>query len=148
MNTTTTKKPVVYFTYTMAAMFPQIPYVQDVLYVLQLSDKKDERGYYSPAGNANFGEYIRNLMLAAFWATNTNEALSRYPDKWVRHLVAKAIIELCPPEAKCLFNPAFLIAFEELTDKPVRYDGKNRKSLLEACGCPQCELAREEMRVG
>ena len=98
------------FSYSRAATFPQIPYVQDVFFVLQLSDKKDERNYYSSA-SANWPEYIENLMLlAAAVAPMVLVPEGHYNGAEARKVIARAIMDLCPDEAKCLFNHAFVEA--------------------------------------
>ncbi|MBM5789654.1 hypothetical protein FJZ23_00980 [Candidatus Parcubacteria bacterium] len=135
------------FSYCRYAVFPQIPYVQDVLHVLLLSDKKDEHEYYSPA-SANWPTYVENLMLvAAAVAPEALDPVMRCEEVQVRKLIAEAIMVLCPPEAKCLFNNAFASAQKEFKGQPAPSRTASRNELLRACACSKCEQTlREEGR--
>lgn len=145
MNVETFKKAGIYFYYCRNAVFPQIPRVQDVLYVLQLADKKDARGNYCPAGAANWGEYIANTVLVAAAVASKVLYMERYDEEQARKIIAEAILELCPPEAKCLFHDAFVEAQEVFVGQPAPSRRADRETLLTSCGCANChEIIHEE----
>lgn len=145
MNIETFKKAGFCFSYSRFAVFPQIPYVQDVLYALQLSDKKHERGYYGPEGAGNWATYIENLMLVAAAVASKVLYTERYDKAKARKVIAEAIMELCPAQAKCLFNSAFVAAQEELVGQPAPSRRASREEILQVCGCAGCkETIREE----
>lgn len=97
------------FNYSEYSDLPEIPYTQDVLYALRLSK---EQKYYDFCW-ANHELYINNVRLAA--AVIGSEVFhmymfGRYDEDRVKKIIAEMIIKLCPPEAKCLFNSAFVEA--------------------------------------
>jgi hypothetical protein len=130
--------------YSEYACFPQIPHTQDVLYALQLSDQKDERDYYSPAGAGNWGTYIENLMLVSAVVGADVLCMEPYDEAGAKKIVAQAIIDLCPEEAKCLFDSAFVEArmlVDETTPDVVRLP---RRELILFCGCRKCARRIED----
>lgn len=145
MDIETLKRAGICFNYCRSAVFPQIPCVQDVLYVLQLSGEKDARGNYCPEGAWNWGEYIANTVLVAAVVANRVLYMERYDKAEARKSIAQAIIELCPPEAKCLFVNAFVEAQEIFTGQPASSRNMDRETRLQACGCLECaRILREE----
>lgn len=144
MNIETLKKAGVCFSYCRFACFPQIPRVQDVLYVLQLTEERYARGYYSPAGTRNWGEYIANLMLVAAAVASKVLFMEHYDEAEARKIIAEAILELCPPEAKCLFNDAFVEAQEIFVGQPAPSRKADRETLLQTCGCEGCKQTLRE----
>lgn len=141
MNIETLKKDGIRFSYSRYAVFPQIPYVQDVLYVLQLTDEKHKRGNYGPEGAGNWPEYIANLMLVAAAVAGKVLFMEHYDEAQAqaRKIIAEAIMDLCPPEAKCLFNSAFVSAQEEFTGVPAPSRTASRDMILRTCGCAECK---------
>lgn len=82
------------FSYCESGVYPQIPTVADVLFVLRLA--REPNGYYFGVGNAS--DYAANIVLAA--AAIAEEVLSMpYDLVKMRPIIAKAIIALSPPEA-------------------------------------------------
>lgn len=141
MNLETLKKAGIYFSYSRFGVFPQIPYVQDVLYVLQLSNEKDKSGNYCPTGAANWGEYIANLMLVAAVVASHVLYMERYDEAEAKKIIAEAILELCPLEAGCLFNDAFVEAQEIFVGQPAPSRGASWDATRQACGCRECTCA-------
>lgn len=145
MNIETLQKAGVYFDYCRLAVFPQIPYVQDVLYILQLSGEKDAKNYYSPEGAWNWSTYIVNVGLVA--AAIGYEVLCmepRYNEARARKIIAQAILDLTSPEDKCLFNNALAEAAEIVTGQPAPSKSVDREKILASCGCAGCkETIRE-----
>jgi len=130
------------FDYCEYAVYPQIPCIQDVLYALQFSDRKDDRGYYCPEGAANWGEYISNLMLAS--AAVADELLTgRYDEAEAKKLIAETILELCPDEAKCLFNGEYVDAKKLVDANTSDVTKMSRDERLAACGCASCNKRAE-----
>ncbi|MBU1034367.1 hypothetical protein KKD42_01055 [Patescibacteria group bacterium] len=136
------------FDFCRYAVFPQIPYVQDVLYILQLSDEKDAHGNYCPDGARNWSSYIENATLVAAAVATRVLGMERYDESQARKIIAEAIIELCPPEARCLFNKAYYEAEEISGEEVLPPKSASRDELLRACGCMSCrEIMRNESRM-
>ena len=147
MNIKAFKNAGVRFSYCRYAVLPQIPYVQDVLYILQLSGEKDARNYYSPEGAANWATYIENVLLVAVAVAPRVLGMERYDDAEAKKIIAEAIMGLCPPEAKCLFNNAFVTAQEIFVGKPAPSKTASRDELRKGCGCSECKRSiREDER--
>lgn len=144
MNIETLKKAGIYLYYCRNAMFPQIPRVQDVLCILQLADEKDAHGYYCPAGAANWGEYIANSVLVAAAVATKVFYMERYDEVEARKMIAEAILELCPPEARCLFHDAFVEAQEIFVGQRAPSRITDRETLLQTCGCEECKRTIRE----
>lgn len=142
MNVEFLRKYGIFFSYCSNAAFPQIPYVQDVLYVLQLSNDKDTHGNYSPAGAANWGDYIENTTLVAAAVASKVLFMERYDEAAARKIIAQAIVDLCPSQARCLFNRPFVEAQDECTGKAVRSRTASRDEIIRACECPECRAIR------
>lgn len=134
--------------YSEYACFPQIPYTQDVLYALQLSDRKDEREYYSPAGAGNWGTYIVNLMLVTAAVGDDVLCMEPYDEPGARKMIAKAIIDLCPEEAKCLFDHAYAEARKLIDEDMPDVVRIQRDELLLVCGCRRCVQRIEDEGIG
>lgn len=144
MNVETFKRVGIFFSYCRNAVFPQIPYVQDVLYILQLSGEKDAHGSYSPDGARNWGEYLANLMLVAAAVASKVFYMERYDEAEARKIIAQAILDLTRPEDKCLFNNVLAEAAEVVTGQPAPSRTADRETLLATCGCAGCkETIRE-----
>lgn len=146
MNIETLKKTGICFSFSRYAVFPQIPYVQDVLYVLQLGEKHP-RNIYSPEGAANWPEYIANTMLVAAAVASSVLFMECYDEAKARKIIAEAIMELCPPEAKCLFNSAFVEAQEIFVGQPAPSRRMASKQIREVCGCTECRWRVQEEKV-
>lgn len=127
-------KPVVScFYYSPYATTPQIPSVTDVLYVLGLS-KEDkyygmcERLHRLYVDNVNFVLNVVGFEVAGLLPCNEAAA---------RRAIARAIIDLCPEKARCLFNPEFVEAKvalgEEVPPRTANVHERRR-----ACDCQDC----------
>lgn len=134
------------FSYCREAVYPQIPYTQDVLFVLQLSEQRDARGYYSPAGAGNWGEYIANVMLvSAVVASELLISMEPYDETKARKIIANAIVDLCPDEAKCLFVGAYADAKKLADEATPNVTEMSREECILACSCTNCKSrARRE----
>lgn len=131
------------FVYSIYAVVPEIPIVIDVLFALRLSD---EQKYYWFA-SANHETYISNVHLAAA-AVGTSIYLMRPQvdkDK-ARKMIARAIVDLCPPKAACLFNHAYTKALDELDKNPIQKKW-TRNDRIAACSCSQCGQRRIEESI-
>ena len=138
MNIEQMKVADVRFSYVPEGMFPQIPYTQDVLYVLRLADAPHDRGAYNPSGAMNFPTYTQNLLLVASGVSNVL-FMDPFDGDQARKIVAEAILDLCPEDAKCLFHHALVDAHENFVGQPAPSRGKSRDELLRICGCRSCQ---------
>lgn len=118
--------------------------MQDVLYVLQLSPDRHERGYYCPTGAANWSTYIENTLLVAAAVASRVLNMEHYDEAKACKMIAKAIIDFCPPQAKCLFNSAFVEAQEEAEGMPSAFRSADCETLRATCGCPECKKSYAE----
>lgn len=133
------KKLGAYLGYFRSAVFSKIPHTQDVLYALQLTDKTHECGLYNPASTDNmWGIYMADVLLVAGAVASEVFNMERYDEARARKLIAEVILELCPPEAKCLLNDAFVSAQEEFTGMQALSRGASRYEIIRACGCAEC----------
>jgi len=133
------KKAGIRFDFCPNAVAPEIPYVEDVLFALRLTDEQK----YFDFCVANHRTYIVNVGLviaavgyAIFDREHYNEAESR-------KAIARAIIELCPEEAKCFFRSAYVEA-KKIVGEEVPPRGANRDEFSAACMCPRCSESGEE----
>ncbi len=101
MNATDFVKAGFRLSYCIDCGVREIPSVLDVLYALHLSDKQE----YYEFSLANHSPYIANVHLVA--ATLDVSSLMPYDEKTKREIIACAILELCPEEAKCVEYPAY-----------------------------------------
>jgi hypothetical protein len=137
MNLEELKRAGIHFDFCPNAVAPEIPYVQDVLFALRLTDEQK----YFDFCVANHRTYIVNvgLVIAAvgyviFDREHYNEAESR-------KAIARAILELCPEEARCLHRSAYIEA-RKIAREAIPPEGMSREQLLKRCSCPLCELTR------
>lgn len=110
MNVTDFVKAGFRFSYVMDCVMPQIPRVQDVLYALHLSDKCEEYEFMLN----NHEPYVTNVHLVA--AAMCTALCERPRDEQdMRKMIAKAIIVLCPDEARCVahHSSAYVQAIHE-----------------------------------
>ena len=119
---------------------PQIPRLQDVLYVLELSQRQE---YYSICYQNNDVSYLMNIRIVVEAVGNKVKALWPSDDAEARRIIARSIIDLCPEEARCLFREAFISA-KRLAGDSVPGENGDETTLLEACTCSYC---RETKRL-
>lgn len=132
MNTETLVNAGIRLDYSPNAMVPEIPYIEDVLYVLNLNH--DDK-YYRLC-MSNHSTYIANVALVVAAISDEVLNMELYDEKLARRMIAKAIIDLCPDNARCLFNQAFAEAKKELGDDPPQ--ATSADELRQACGCEHC----------
>ncbi len=123
------------FAYSGSAMYPQIPSVKDVLYVLRIEEKPDV--YQSALGNHY--DYVSNVALVV--SAVAFNVLDDMLDTMTREMVvALAIIDLCPDEARCLSNPryadVFRIVNQDPSLEPALAPDATREILQGFCTCP------------
>ncbi len=139
MNLEELKKAGIHFDFCPNAVAPEIPYVQDVLFALRLTDEQkcfdfcvaNHRTYI-----VNVGLVIAAVGYAIFDREHYNEAESR-------KAIARAIIDLCPEEAKCLFRSAYVEA-KQIAGDWVSPKGVDVRTLWKLCGCPRCRDKADE----
>lgn len=81
------------FSFCTSAVYPQIPYIKDVLYVLRLV----KEGYGYDMGMSNFQDYCGNVHLVA--AAVGESALLANTEEDAKRFIAEAIDALSPLEA-------------------------------------------------
>lgn len=147
MNLETLTQAGITLDYCTHAVVPEIPRVQDVLFAMRLSDEQYS-GYFEFCRN-NHSTYVVNVGLVI--AAVGHEVLNQeggYDEVAGRRIIAHAIVELCPSEARCIFNGAYVAAQEELsgTSSPVRE--MNRDEMIANCSCPHCVRRFREESAG
>jgi hypothetical protein len=135
MDIETFKKAGVRFDHSRFAVVPEIPYVQDVLYALRLSDAQK---YYDIC-LANHPTYVVNVGLVIAATGYAVLCMERFDESEARKIIAQAILELTRPEDRCLFNPALIEAEEAITGKPAPSRTADREKTIAACGCAGCK---------
>lgn len=136
MNIDTLKKAAVCFSHCRDAGVPEIPYIQDVLYVLEIS--ADQHAY--TFGVRNHSTYIVNVCLAAAAVGHDVLNMEKYDEIKARKIVARAILDLCTNEDRCLFNPSVCEAMKELG----HIVPAARDDLIRTCNCPSCKRRCKE----
>jgi hypothetical protein len=129
------KKAGIHLHYCPDAVVPEIPYAQDVLYVLRLS--AEQKNYEFCAGNHS--TYVVNVALVI--AAVGDEVLNmerRYDEAKARKIIAQAILDLTASEDKCLFDAAIAEATETVTGQPAPYR-LSREQTLAMCACASCK---------
>src|SRR3990167_5669716 len=135
MNLETLTKAGVHFDYCPDAVVPEIPHVQDVLYAMRLTDAQESFEFCV----GNHATYIVNVGLVIVAVGYDVLCMEpRYDEAKARTIIARAIIELCPEDARCLFNSAYTQA-QEIAGEKVYFRTTSREQLLSACGCSRCK---------
>jgi hypothetical protein len=120
------------FSYTGSTTVPEIPYIQDVLVTLRLANRDQHLEF----DLSKHPPYTVNVLLVALAVAETiHTARER---GWHKETIAQAIVDLCPDQAKCLFNPAYAEAWATLGHDVKR---TSREQLWLQCGCPRCRAA-------
>lgn len=147
-------KKFVQLDYCDSCCVPNLPTVDGVLYVAQMIEEPN--GFRD--GRANGVGFMQNCLLVAT-AVYTVVDYDCREEKIIggrtwrivnvamaRKVVARAIIEMLPDEAKCLFVRAFTDALEILGENPeLTGEGSDRDKTVRACTCPKCrEMATSE----
>lgn len=142
MNLEELKKAGIHFDFCPNAVVPEIPYVEDVLFALRLTDEQkcfdfcveNHRTYI-----VNIGLLIAAVGYAIFDKEHYNETESR-------KAIARAIIELCPEEAKCFFRSAYVEA-KKIVGEWTPSEGAADKARWALCSCPRCRDKADECSV-
>jgi hypothetical protein len=93
------------FSYCSNAMVPKIPSAQDVLFALRLSKQEDVYSFC----RGNHEVYVDNVQLVVDKIGAMVKSV--WPNEVkAKQVIAKAIVDLCPEEARCLFNTAYVEA--------------------------------------
>lgn len=138
MNLEELKKAGICFDFCLNAVVPEIPYVQDVLFALRLTD---EQKYYDFCV-ANCRTYIVNVGLVIAAVGYAIFDKDHYNETESRKAIARAIIDLCPEEAKCLFRSAYVEA-RKIVGEDIPPKGASRDELIATCRCPRCSESGE-----
>ncbi|MDF1497149.1 MAG: hypothetical protein P1P90_03755 [Patescibacteria group bacterium] len=85
------------FSFSPDACVPEIPTAQDVLYALKLSDKDDKYNFCA----ANHSTYVHNVHLASAAVAYAVFDMDPYDEEQAKRIIADAIVQLCPAEARC-----------------------------------------------
>ncbi len=85
------------FDYCPNACVPEIPRVQDVLYALH-AVKEDEVYNFCLSNHIT---YVRNVHMVAATVAYDVLGMERYDEQKARKIIAGAIFQLCPDEARC-----------------------------------------------
>lgn len=120
--------------------FPQTPYIDDVFYAIQV------RSQPKHFGDPNFYSYTCDCLLVAAvvasdilhdcWVDIPGTNSKEIDEDKARFIIAQAIHDLCAPEARCLFNPAYM-EVHTLLGKPMPEDDSSAANLRMLCGCPE-----------
>lgn len=130
------------FSFCRACMMPEIPRVVDVLYALRFFEEQEYYDYCA----ANHQTYIENVMYVAAAVCDAVLALKPYNAAKVEQIIAAAIAELCPDEARCLNVPGYYAARKVMGDE-IPPLSATTETMQQACGCAQCqEMIRERER--
>jgi len=134
MNLAQLKKAGICFDFCPDAVVPEIPKVQDVLFAMRLVET-DESYIFA---RDNHSTYVVNVGLVI--AAVGHKVLGIRWDEEItrRQVIAKAIVELCPSEARCLFNSAYVDAKRIAGEAIPMPEKPGRDTLLEACECNSC----------
>ena len=131
MNLETLKKAGICFDYNPTVNTPEIPRVMDVLFAMSLTNR--DLGYYSLSIKNNHPTYVKNVSLVIVAVATEIFGLRCRDGKAAKKIIAKAILELCPPEARCLHKIAFSSA--------VRLAGEDA---TKPCECPSCQRSQPQ----
>ena len=134
MTIDTFKKAGIYLHYSHDAVVPEIPYTQDVLFALRLSEQ--EKSYTFCVGNHSI--YVVNVALVIAAVGNDVLCMApRYNEAKARKIIAQAILDLTAPEDTCLFNEALAEATETATGQSAPYRLPRGEALMK-CSCSSC----------
>ena len=128
------KKAGICFSYSTFAAVPEIPRVADVLFALRLSEHEEN---YSFCVN-NHEIYVANVHLVAAAVCFEVLFMRPYDEAKARKIIAKAIVDLCPEEARCLFESAFVDAKIAAGEGLPVARSADRETLRWACVCRKC----------
>lgn len=92
------------FSFCPEAAVPEIPYVQDVLYALRLSESDFYYGFCA----TNHSTYVHNVHLVAAAVAHDVLNMEQGSEEKARRIIAKKILEMCPEEVPRDFDNAVL----------------------------------------
>jgi hypothetical protein len=119
------------FYYSCDAAVPQIPQIQDVLFALRLSDEQQAYNFC----RSNHEVYVVNVHLAA--SVVVSRGILSAKQDMIRKMIAVTVMDLCPEEAKCFFNSAYVEVRREVGGSIPPQD-IGRQKLQKLCGCKHC----------
>lgn len=128
--------------YDPESRIPQIPYAEDVLYAMHLSDKDKYYNICLPRHDT----YVANTLLAAACAASEVIGPKVTSRAEMLKAVAQVITSLCPAKARCLLIPGFAEAQHLLGLAETENRHPAELSLL--CGCARCQAlkAKKELK--
>lgn len=110
MNVTTFLKANISLESSHFVTEPEIPFVQDILFALRLSEKQ----IAFDAGLGSHSAYIVNACLTAASVAHEIVSMEFFDEGKARLIIARAIIALCPEEAKCFYKKGYVDAMQTL----------------------------------
>lgn len=126
------------FSFNLHDDVPQIPRLQDVLYVLEISKRQE---YYSICKENMDVVYLLNIRMVVEAVGNQVKALWPSDSVEARRIVARTIVSLCPEEAKCLSREAFVNAKRD-AEGTLSMPFKDGAEIIDACVCPYHKESR------
>ncbi len=128
--------------YDQDSQAPQIPYVQDVLYIMHLAG---EEKFYDIC-LFRHPTYVANTLLIATAVAHEIAGPKRVSRTDMHKAVAQTIMDLCPANARCLRIPGFAQAKSMLG--LVDIENRRPAELARLCGCARCEAlkAKKELK--
>lgn len=119
----------------------RLPEIQDVLYVLRLTE---EQRSFTPFQDVN-PAYIRNTLLVAAAVSDVIYDAHQKDPEQARRIIATAIVELAPKEARCLRNQDFAAA-RTVLDRAL--ENKAQEEMVDVCECESCSNLRQIAACG
>lgn len=137
MDLETFKNAGIRFDHSEHAVVPEIPRVQDVLFALRLVERQED---YEFCVN-NHSPYVANVGLVIAATSDDVLNMRRYDEGEARKIIARAIVDLCPEEARCLFSSAYIEALK--TAGQIVPELTSREQIIAACSCRKCRARHE-----
>lgn len=129
----------------MKGSSPQIPWVIDVLFFMHRTKSQQ---FYA-LGRSRYPAYVSNVGMVTLTVLEQIQKIVPYDENLANTIIAEAIIELCPLDARCLLEPGYAQALKIAEDS--RYPADildiplctipDKDALREACKCPSCKKA-------
>lgn len=122
--------------YDPESRIPQIPFAQDVIYAMHLSDKDKYYNICLP----RHATYVANTLLAAACAASEIIGPKIIGRPEMLKAIAQVIIALCPAKARCLLIPGFAEAQRILG--MTQAENRRPSELSRICGCAHCQALK------
>lgn len=127
--------------YNRFAVLPEIPRVADVMRALQKTEQEEA----FDASRTSPSTYSLNVMLVAEAVRSDVAYFPGIEGQDAEWLIARAIIELCPEEARCLLVGAY-VAAKRSAGETVEIDGLSRAQIRRICTCERCRRSFTPLR--